>query len=70
MQKTLRGIYERGTIRLGQRLPLRNHAPVFIKLTIPTPKRNPIRRTAGLIRVSPATARAIIYSDETDFLGA
>ena len=66
--KTIDAVYEHGTIRLQQKLPLREHARLTVTLTrAPT---NPVRRTRGIIRVHPHTARALIAADEADFYGA
>ena len=67
MTKTMDAIYEHGTLKLRGKLPLREHARVKVTLNLPP---NPVSRTRGLIRVSPQTARAIIYGDNFDLYGA
>ena len=65
--KTVDAIYERGVVRPRRKLPLREGAALKLTISIPT---NPVRRTRGIIRVHPRTARAIIYGDEAEFFGA
>ena len=65
--KSVDAIYEKGILRLRRKLPLRERAHVTVMLIKPE---NPVSRTHGIIRVSPRTARAIIYGDEADFYGA
>ena len=67
MTKTLDAIYERGVLRPRGKLPFHEHT--LLKLTIVVPP-NPIRRTRGIIRVSPSTTRAIIYGDEAEFFSS
>ena len=58
LTKTIDAIYEHGILRPRNRLPFREHA--HLRLTIIRVSKNPVSRTAGIIRVSPRTAREII----------
>ena len=62
--KTIDVIYERGVLKPRIKLPLRERAHLKLTLMIPS---NPVRRTRGIIKVSPRTARALIHGDESDF---
>ena len=65
--RTIDAVYEHGVVKPRRKLPFRDHA--LLKLTITFPS-TPVRRTRGIIRVSPRTARAIIAGDEATFYGA
>lgn len=67
MTKTIEAIYAHGVVRPKRKLPFHEQAALKLVLTFPT---NPVRRTRGIIRVTPRTARAIIYGTEADFYGA
>ena len=67
MTTRIDAIYENGVLKFRRKLPLREHAHVTVTLIRPD---NPVRRTRGIIRVSPRTARAIISGDEASFYGA
>ena len=67
MTKTITAVFERGIIKPSTKLPFREHAQLRLTLTFPS---NPVSRTRGAIRVSPRTARAIIYGDDFDLYGA
>lgn len=67
LTKSIDAIYENGWVKPRRRLPFRNHAPLRLLIRLPS---TPVSRTRGIIRVSPRTARAIIYGDEASFYGA
>ena len=60
MHKTIDATYDDGILKPKTRLPLGNHAHVRLLVIRPT---DPVRRTAGLFRVSKSIAKVLIYDD-------
>jgi predicted DNA-binding antitoxin AbrB/MazE fold protein len=58
--QTVDAIYSHGVVKLRRKLPLREGTSLRLTISIP---RSPVRRTRGIIRVHPRTARAIIASN-------
>ena len=72
-KRTISGIYENGTIRfhttmkLGRKLPLRNHTRLRFLIELPT-RRATALATFGLIRVPKRLARLVAESPEFSVL--
>ena len=73
MRKTIRGVYEngtirfRGTVKLGRKLPLRNHTPIRFIVELPG-TRSVAMQTFGILRVSKRLARLVAESPDFSVL--
>ena len=72
-KKTIDGIYEngtirfRGTVKLGRKLPLRNHTPIRFIVELPG-SRSVAMETFGMLRVPKRLARLVAESPEFSVL--
>ena len=68
--RTVNGIYENGTIRfpsairLGRKLPLRNHTVLHFRLELPKGLASVALQTFGILRVPKRLARLVAESPE------
>ena len=73
VRKTISGMYEngairfRGTVKLGRKLPLRNHTPIRFIVELPG-TRSVAMQTFGILRVPKRLARLVAESPEFSVL--
>ena len=75
MKRTITGIYDEGTIRfrnmkLGRKLPLRNHTVLRFTVELPKAGRRSAFDTFGILRVPKRLARAIAESPAFSLLNS
>ncbi len=72
-RQTINGVHENrtnhflGTVKLGRKLPLRNHTPIRFIVELPG-TRSVAMQTFGILRVPKRLARLVAESDEFSIL--